>query len=63
MTMTDKIKSLADIGPKFDEHAGALAKGGRAPASTGEIEQRKALKAHHSNRVHNGGRPASGAKA
>ncbi len=66
--MTDKIKTLAEIGfnPKFDENAEALAKTGpkqRAPASTGEVEQRKANKAKHSDRVYHGGRTASGSKA
>ena len=61
--MTDKIKTLADIGPKFDANAEALAKGGRAPASVGEVEQRKANRSAHSERVYHGGRPASGAKA
>ena len=64
--MTDKIKTLAEIGfnPKFDENAEVLAKTGpkqRAPASTGEVEQRRANKAHHSERVFHGGRP-SGSK-
>jgi hypothetical protein len=63
--MTDKIKSLAEIGfnPKFDENAEALAKTGRkqrAPASAGEVEQRKANKASHSDRVFHGGKPGSG---
>ena len=67
-TMTDEIETLAEIGfnPKFDENAEALAKTGpkqRAPASMGEIEQRRANKSAHSNRVFHGGRPASGAKA
>ena len=66
--MADKIKTLAEIGfnPKFDENAEALAKTGpkqRAPASAGEVEQRRANKAHHSERVYHGGRPASGSKA
>ena len=62
--MTDKIKTLAEIGfnPKYDagekydggakyasEKAGA--KQERAPASAGEVEQRKANKANHSERV------------
>jgi hypothetical protein len=59
--MTDKIKTLADIGPKFDANAEAIAKGGqRAPASAGEVEQRRANKASHSNRVFHGGKPGSG---
>ena len=66
--MADKIKTLAEIGfnPKFDENAEALAKTGpkqRAPATAGEVEQRGANKAHHSNRVFHGGKPASGSKA
>ena len=45
------------------ENAEALAKTGtRAPASAGEVEQRIANKAHHSNRVFHGGRSASGSK-
>jgi hypothetical protein len=66
--MADKTKTLAEIGfnPKFDENAEVLAKTGpkqRAPASAGEIEQRRANKAKHSERVNHGGRPASGSKA
>jgi hypothetical protein len=47
---------------KFDPSAEADAKGGRAPASKGEVAQRAANKASHSQRVAHGGRPASGAK-
>ena len=59
--MNETIKSLSDLKSKFDENAEAAAKGGRAPASAGEIAQRRANKSAHSERVYHGGRP-SGAK-
>jgi hypothetical protein len=66
-TMTDKIKTLAEIGfnPKFDQTAEAAAKAGpkqRAPASANELEQRKANKAKHSERVTHGGSVGAGSK-
>jgi hypothetical protein len=65
--MTDKIKTLAEIGfnPKFDAANYApenTVRKQRAPASAGEIDQRKALKAKHSERVFHGGKPGAGEK-
>jgi hypothetical protein len=63
--MTDKTKALAEYGhnPKYDaanyvpENKGPKQK---APASAGEVEQRRANKASHSDRVFHGGKPGSG---
>lgn len=67
--MADKTKALAEYGhnPKYDNAADVPAKAGRkqqkAPASAGEVVQRRANKANHSERVFHGGKPASGSRA
>lgn len=65
--MTDKIKTLAEIGfnPKYDEAsypAENTDRHQRAPASANELEQRKANKAKHSERVTHGGNVGAGSK-
>lgn len=66
--MTDKEQALAEIGfnPKFENDQRSPANTApkqRAPASAGEVEQRKALKGRHSERVFHGGGIASGSRA
>jgi hypothetical protein len=71
--MADKIKTLAEIGfnPKYDEAsnydeanypAENTDRHQRAPASANELEQRKANKAKHSERVTHGGNVGAGSK-